>query len=621
MHGGPSFTFAIALAAGVLAQVLARALGVPSLVLLLGTGVLLGPDVLGWLVPDELGDGLFHLVRLAVALILFEGSLALDLRRLRRESTPIQRLITVGALVTAVGGTLAARACLAWPWSLCALFGTLVVVTGPTVIRPLLRQVPLRPRLATVLEAEGLLIDPVGAILAAVALDVVLGATADSLAQGILDFTLSFGVGAAAGLLAGFAVRGLLRAPKLVPDEVMSPVALGLVLAVFVLSDAIVPESGILAAVVAGVVAGNGEQRPGRDLGELEERLSFALIGLLFVLLAADVRIAEVLALGGGGLAVVLALVAVVRPLGVWLSTRGSELELRERAFLAWVAPRGVVAATVASLFAVVLDAEGFPGGSELRALVFLTIAVTVLLLGGTAGLVARALGVRAPARSTAAILGAEELALALAGVLREGGCPVLLLDSNPDHCRAAQERGFPVVYGNALEPRTLARARLDQAALALGLTANDEVNALFAREAREVFGVPEACVAVRPGSDVTARYLDRRRIQVLFGAPTDVERWNVRLRHGSARVERLRRAAAGAATAAPQPRSERGWILLAVRRGGSWQTHREGIPAGDADLAAAVVHGAEADEARRELAQLGWVVEDEAKVEPARGA
>jgi hypothetical protein len=385
------------------------------------------------------------------------------------------------------------------------------------------------------------------------------------------------------------------------------------VLAVFVLSNAVVPESGILAAVVAGVVAGNVGKVPGRDLGELEERLSFALIGLLFVLLAADVRIAEVLALGWRGLAVVLVLVALVRPVGIWLSTLGSELTPGERAFLAWVAPRGVVAATVASLFAVVLDAQGVAGGSELRALVFLTIAVTVFLLGGTAGVVARALGVRSPDRSTVVILGSEEIALALAEVLREGGSPVLLLDSNPRHCRAAEERGFAVVYGNALEPRTLARARLEHAAAALGLTANDEVNALFAREAREEHGVPEACVTLRPASGVTGRLLERQRIQVLFGGPIDLERWNVRLRHGLARVERFRRAAASPAATAER-QAERGWLLLAVGRGGRWQAHREGLPVSEGDLAAVAVHDAEAAEARRELGRLGWVPEAESE-------
>ena len=170
----PNLVFALALGAGVTAVVMARHLRVPSIVLLLAVGVGLGPDGAGWVVPADLGDGLFQIVRLAVAVILFEGGLNLELRRLRRESAPIRRLVTTGAMWTAIGGAAAAYLLMGWSWGLSALFGALVVVTGPTVIKPLLRVVRLRPRVATVLEAEGVLIDPVGAILAAVTLEVVI---------------------------------------------------------------------------------------------------------------------------------------------------------------------------------------------------------------------------------------------------------------------------------------------------------------------------------------------------------------------------------------------------------------------------------------------------------------
>jgi NhaP-type Na+/H+ or K+/H+ antiporter len=382
MEADAGVVVALALGAGVLCQLVARHLRMPSIVLLLAAGVLLGPDGIGWVAPRALGDGLHDLVGLAVAIILFEGALALDLDRIRRSQAAIRRLVTARAVVTAVGGALVARACMGWEWSLAIVFGTLVIVTGPTVIRPLLRHVALRLRLATVLEAEGIFIDPVGAIAAAVTLE------------------LAF-VSAGAGLM------------------------------------------------------------------------------------------------------------ALVRPANVLLSTAGSELDGREKAFLATMAPRGIVAAAVASLAALVMQDAGIAGGTDLRALVFLTIAVTVVLQGGGAPLVARLLRVRDPGRAGVAILGGEELALQLGERLRAPGRQIVILDANPQHCRAAQERGFTAVLGNALDDRVQAHAGLDRCAVAIGLTPDDELNSLFAREAREAAlaalakrGLAPAPEAEPPASD-----------------------------------------------------------------------------------------------------------------------
>ncbi|MEN8183625.1 MAG: cation:proton antiporter, partial [Myxococcota bacterium] len=215
----PNLVFALALGVGVVCQIVGAHLRIPSIVLLLAAGMALGPDGLGWIRPRALGDGLFSLVGLAVAVILFEGGLNLDLRRLRRESRAIRGLVTTGAGVTAIGGALAAHELMGWAWPQSALFGTLVIVTGPTVIGPLLRVVRVRRKVATVLEAEGVLIDPIGAILAALALEYVVAPGADSFAASVLGLVprlaLGVAVGAGAGVLLGFSLRWR----RLIPDE------------------------------------------------------------------------------------------------------------------------------------------------------------------------------------------------------------------------------------------------------------------------------------------------------------------------------------------------------------------------------------------------------------------
>ena len=606
----PEFVFASALGAGVVGQVVARHLHVPSIVPLLALGVLLGPDLLGWVHPRALGEGLLALVEVAVAIILFEGGLNLDLRRLRRENRPIRMLVTAGALVTAVGGALAARLAMGWSWELSLLFGTLVIVTGPTVIGPLVRNVSLRPRLATVLEAEGVLIDPIGAIVAAVTLPLVTGGT-----PGIEGLLAKLGFGATAGLVLGLGLAAVLRARRIVPEGLENIVTLGGALVIFEFCNELVSESGILAVTLAGVVVGNANTRVSRELREFQEHLTIGLIGILFVLLAADVRIADVTRLGWSGLATVAALVLVVRPLNVMASTPGSELSGRERAFLCWIAPRGIVAAAVASLFAEVMDQAGVAGGTELRALVFLTIAVTVVVQGGTGGLVARLLGVRTPGRESLAILGGEELGLVLAETLRERDeRPIVFLDANPMHIRAAQDRGFAAVYGNALEERTLARARFERMRAVIGVTPSDQVNSLFAREAAEEFGVPESFVAVnRSGTRVSGSILEKQGSHVLFDRPKDVERWSVRLRHGQARVAPFDYAGpedpeAAAAEAERGGGSVDPYILMVLERTGVRTPYHTGVVPRLGDRAWVALHVPEADAAAESLRRIGWV-------------
>lgn len=603
----PETVFALALGFGVLAQVLAAKLRVPSIALLFLAGLALGPEGANWIRPRALGAGLYSLVSLAVAVILFEGALNLDVRRLRREGATIRALVTTGALITWAGAALAARGILGWSWELSILFGAMVIVTGPTVIGPLLRGLRVRSNVATVLEAEGVLIDPIGALAAAITLEAVLAPSAGSLLATIVGVVPRVALGAGMGAAGGALMALALRSSRVIRPGLEGLFVLGGVLVTFTLCNVVLSESGILAVVIEGVTLANLATRLPDELREFKGYLTEGLIGVLFVLLAADVGLGEMLALGTAGFATVGALILVVRPFEVFVSTSGSGLSWRERAFIAWLGPRGIVAAAIASLGAASLDAHDLPGGAPLRALVFLTIGVTVLVSGGLGGLVARLLGVRAPARSGALLLGGDRTGLALAGALRAGGCEVTVLDANVVNCRAAEEAGFPVVFGNALEESTLARARPELAARVVALTTNESVNLLFAREVVERFEVPEAYIALEPRSrGVPAETLARLGIRALFGGPRDVGRWNVRFRHGQAEVRRFR-CEVPSAEPAPDPSPADPFLVLTVERAGRvLPMHRELEPKAG-DEAQVALHIERSDEALAALAKLGW--------------
>jgi NhaP-type Na+/H+ or K+/H+ antiporter len=607
----PAFTVVLALAVGVVAQSLARHLRIPGIVLLLGAGVGLGPDGLGWVEPAQLGEGLFAIVHLAVAVILFEGGLNLELSSLRRAQASIRRLVTLGALITTFGGALAVHAVFGWSVVQCLLFGSLVVVTGPTVVGPLIQDLRLRTRVATVLEAEGVLIDPIGAILAVLMLEVTLAPIGtESLAESGSLLLLRLGFGTAIGALTGFLIAGMLRVRRMVPEGHGNIFVLASVLLLFQGAEELVDESGIVAVVAAGVVVGNLRSRVDRGLREFKDQLTVMLIGMLFVLLAADVRIDQVRSLGWDGAMVVGALLVAVRPIGVWLCTQGSNLSRNERWFVAWIAPRGIVAAAVASVTANALAANGIEGGQELRALVFLTIATTVVLAGLTAVPLASLLRIRLPGRDTVAILGAQGLGLLLGEALRRGDVPVVFLDSNPQNARDAEEAGFSVVFGNAVQERIMQRGRFGSVGMAVGVTPNQVLNSVFVSRAHDQFRVPERYIAVTNRAEGLAMELVARdEARVLFDGPHDVERWDVRRRHGEVLIERW------VFVGEPEreedqslPAANELLVMLALRRGNRVRPVHERHEWKPDDIAFVALYSNEADDARRVLHAWGFV-------------
>jgi NhaP-type Na+/H+ or K+/H+ antiporter len=535
----PTLTVAFAMAAGMVGQSLAYHIRIPGIVILLVAGVALGPDVAGIIQPASLGPALGLLTGFAVAVILFEGGMNLKVSRLRREQRSIRQLITIGAAVTVAGGTLGSWYILEWNWQISFLFGTLVMVTGPTVINPLLRRLKVKRSVSTILEAEGVLLDAIGAVVATVALEAALSPASPNLLTWLWHIVSRLGFGGLLGLCIGYVLVILLRSRNLIPDGVENVFTLCIVLALFQGANAIVPESGIASVTTAGIVVGNFSSETQQALAKFKEELTVMLIGMLFVLLAADVRLSQVRALGAAGLLTVMMVMLVIRPLSVLAGTLYSNLQWREKVFLAWIGPRGIVAAGVASLFAAELHRGGLSGGTDVRALVFMVITITVLFAGLTGGIVGNWLGLRRPSHAGWVILGANELARAVARVFYQDDQDVVCIDSNPDACTAAEQDCTRVIFGNGLQSRSLLRAEIDTRAGTLAVTSNDEVNYLFIQKVKQEAKGIHLYLALNGGSEtIVPEMVHRAGAEVAFGTHQDVELWSVRIRRKQVRLQ-----------------------------------------------------------------------------------
>ncbi|MBZ0136629.1 MAG: cation:proton antiporter [Planctomycetes bacterium] len=519
----PALTLSFALAAGMAALSLGTVLRVPGILLALGAGVLLGPDVLNAVRPATLGEWLQIVVGFCVSVILFEGALSLNPKRLKRAGTPVRRLISIGALIAAGGAAFVAYHFMGWRIEIAALFGALLIVTGPTVISPLLRRIKAEKTVATVLAAEGVLGDAVGAILATVVFGIALHPVAESFGHAALELGKIALVGGIVGGVIGLLIVGVARWKALAQNHMNRIATLALVLLAFQLSNALAHESGVLAAVVAGLVVGflGGETE---DLIEFKEELSMLFIGLLFVILAANVRIDELTGLALPALGVAACLVFIVRPAAVMLSTIGSGLNVRQRLFISWIGPRGIVAAAVASLFATQLAATGAREGTQFRAVVFVCIVTTVTLSGLTGKPVGKLLKVLAKSNQGWLIFGANAVARALALALKEAGEDVLLIDRNREEVARAEAAGLPVMQANALEVNTLLRGGVETRTGVIALTANDEVNLLFLQTAKRLAHGIQAWMAQGGGKGgVTDAMLEAAGAHAICGRKFDV--------------------------------------------------------------------------------------------------
>ncbi|HEX5501823.1 MAG TPA: sodium:proton antiporter [Thermomicrobiales bacterium] len=532
---------AIIIGVGIGAQWLAWRLRLPSILLLLLAGIALGPG-LRVLDPDRLlGPLVFPFVSLAVALILFEGGLNLDFKEIASVRQVVVRLVTLGALATWAVCGLAAALLLGFSPGLAVLMGAVLIVTGPTVVLPLLRHVQPTARVRAVLEWEGIVIDPIGAIVALL--------VADALAaRRATPGPLPIALGVAETIVAG-AVPGLLAAGLLVlilrrywaPETLDSPLTVALVLGAFTVANLLQPEGGLVAVTVMGIALANQRWAVVRPIAEFKENLRVLLLACLFIVLAARLTPGDLTQPGLAGLLFLAAVMFVARPACVLISTVRSELRWGERLFMCWIAPRGVVAASVSSLFALQLARAGVPGAERLVPATFLVIIGTVLIYGLTATSVARLLREKLPPAQGLLVLGAHRGARAVAAAVKAAGIPVLLVDTNAEQIAAARAEGLRCYHGNILAEHVPEHLPLDGIGRLIALTRNDEVNALAAVRFREVFGRTEVYQLAPhdvPGvaGEAVSTHL---RGRVLFAAPLTFAELDRRLATG-ARVEAL---------------------------------------------------------------------------------
>jgi len=473
---------------GIGASWLASRANLPSILLLLLAGFLAGP-IAGWVHPDALfGNLLSPFVGLSVAIILFEGGLSLRTVELADIGEPVRNLVTIGVIVTWAVVAAAGYLIVGLSLNVALLLGAILTVTGPTVIIPLLRQIRARDPLGNVLKWEGILIDPIGVILAVLVFEAILAGGFQEATQVVL---VTMGKALTAGVLIGAIGAGLtyvLLKRHWVDDHLESPVTLGMVVAVFTACELIQVESGLVGATVMGAVLANQGDVAKRHIVEFKENLRVLLISLLFIVLAARLDPSALQIVDARSLAFLAVVFVVARPLAVLASTFTTDLGWREKTFLSAMAPRGIVAASIASVFAIELDEAGIAGGDELVSLAFLAIVATVGIYGIAARPLSRWLEVGDPDPQGVLIVGAHEWARNLASELQASGARVVLMDSNEHRLSAARERGLATEHAQSVTEHALEETDFTGIGHVLVLTPNDETNQLTVLNFQEIF-------------------------------------------------------------------------------------------------------------------------------------
>lgn len=527
MGHSPLFALAAVVVAGLVSQWLAWLLRLPAILLLLVAGFLLGP-VTGFVHPDQLfGSSLFPIVSIAVALILFEGGLMLRFSRIAEVRNVVVRMVTAGVALTWVTATFCAWLILDFRLDLALLLGAVLVVTGPTVIIPLLRHVRPKPRIGALVRWEGIINDPIGAVLAVLVFEGILAGGFQAMSMNLLS---GLGLTVVAGT--GTAVVGavaLIVALKRhwIPDFLESPMTLALVISVFAASNAIQEESGLFAVTLMGIILANQSLVKVGHIVEFKENLRVLLISTLFVVLAARIDIATVEQLSIESALFLVALIVVVRPLSIFVSTIGTDLTWRDKLFVSMMAPRGIVAAAIASVFAFELSEHGVPQADRLLSETFLVITGTVAFYGLMARPLASLLGLAQEDAQGVVLAGSHPWSIAIGQALNNLGYEVEILAQDPSDVDAARHAGLEAQEGSAASHEVVEELDLTGFGKFVALSATDEVNLLSSTEFSEAFGSENVFrLANRNRAEETDEEpaVAKRRGRVLFGEPIDYD-------------------------------------------------------------------------------------------------
>jgi NhaP-type Na+/H+ or K+/H+ antiporter len=489
---------------GTTAQWVAWKLKLPAILPLILIGLLVGPistlisaDGTKWLEPvwngtEGLfpGERLFNFVSLAISIILFEGGLTLKKEEILNVGPAILKLITLGSLITFFGGGFAAHYIFDISWQISFLFSALIIVTGPTVIAPILRNIPMKKDVSTVLKWEGILIDPIGALAAVLIFEFIrVGEGYDYTIEALIEFGKIVVVGFSVGFAAAYALYFSIK-KKLIPHYLLNVASLAIVLAVFVLSDLFAHESGLLTVVIMGMVLGNLKVEGLKEILYFKESLSILLISILFILLSANINISDMLLLyRWETLALFGIVVFVLRPLGVFVSTSHSGLSFKEKLFISWVGPRGIVAAGIASLFGLKLSMQGEPGAEYITPLVFMIVLGTVLLNATTARLFAKITGVFLKSSDGIIMIGASNFARLIADYLQKNDRRVVLIDNNAENIERAKLLGLEAMQGNVYSDELLEDVELNDIGYLLAVTGNPVLNEYAMDKFSTIFG------------------------------------------------------------------------------------------------------------------------------------
>ncbi len=490
---------------GFLCQWFSHKVKLPAILFLLLSGIMLGP-VLGVFSPNDLfGDLLFPFISLSVAVILFEGALTLKRSELKGIGRPVRRMVTVGVAVNATVMTFATHYLMGLSWSLSALFGALMVVTGPTVIMPMLKTVRPIPKIGDVLRWEGIVIDPIGALIAVLVYEwIAVQQSAAEFSEIFYVFGGTVAVGLAIGLIAGY-VFGLLLRNHYIPESLHNFASLALVCLVFAGSDTLMHESGLLAVTVMGMLMANMRDVNIHSILEFKEDLTIVFVSALFIVLAARLEFAGFAALGWSALLLLLVMQFVARPLKVALSFMRSDFTWREQALIAWIGPRGIVAAAVSAVFALRLEELGVEGADKLVPLAFSIIIGTVVLQSLTAKPLAKILNVAMPSTHGVVIVGANHFSVAIAEALKKIDVDSIICDTSWEQLKAARIAGLNTYYGDPSSDHAKLHLNLSPYGYMLGLSNHFEYNVIQANRFREDFTARN--VFILPPNQSTERF------------------------------------------------------------------------------------------------------------------